>query len=78
MVTVTRPPGATDAVSKDRVALGPFGCAATEAMPTRSTTPAIATAIIVVNIFLFKLVLSIVLVRGVPQTKCCGTPGILL
>ena len=61
------------------MALGPlFCCAATEATPTRSTTPAIATAIIAVNISLFKLVLSIVLAHGVPQTKCCGTPGILL
>ena len=63
MVTTTRPPGATDAVSKDLVALVPC-CAATGSRANNPTTPATAATTITANPFLIKAFLPLVAFVG--------------
>ena len=63
MVTTTRPPGATDAVSKDLVALATC-CAATGSRANNPTTPAAAATTITANTFLIKASLPLVAFAG--------------
>ena len=63
MVTTTRPPGATDAVSKNLVTLA-LCCAATGNRANNPTTPATAATTITANTFLIKASLPLVAFVG--------------